>query len=81
MKNYWFVPNNNVPEESSFYFIFEEKIKNYNCISLKDLKEFSKKYPNIILYKENIENDIKDLETKKYLENNFDLKKLYNYLK
>ena len=57
MKNYWFVPNNNVPEESSFYFIFEEKIKNYNCISLKDL------------------------ETKKYLENNFDLKKLYNYLK
>lgn len=54
MKNYWFVPNNNVPEESSFYFIFEEKIKNYNCISLKDLKEFSKKYPNIILYKENI---------------------------
>lgn len=78
MKNYWFVPNNNVQEESSFYFIFEEKIKNYNCISLKDLKdlkEFSKKYPNIILYKENIENDIKDLE------NNFDLKKLYNYLK
>ena len=81
MKNYWFVPNNNVSEESSFYFIFEEKIKNYNCISLKDLKKFSKKYPNIILYKENIENDIKDLETKKYLENNFDLKKLYNYLK
>ena len=77
MKNYWFVPNNNVPEEFSFYFIFEEKIKNYNCISLKDLKEFSKKYPNIILYKENIENDIKDLETKKYLENNFDLK---NYI-
>lgn len=78
MKKYYFVPNNRLPEESEFYFVFEEKIKDFVCIELKDLKSFSEKYPNIKLYKENL--DV-NKETLKYLEEKFDIKHLENYLK
>lgn len=63
---------------SEFYFVFEEKIKDFVCVELKDLKNFSEKYPNIKLYKENL--DV-DKETLKYLEKNFAIKHLESYLK
>ncbi len=76
MEKYYFVPNNVEPKESEFYFVFEERIKDFTCVELKGLKEFSKKYPNIKLYKENLNVDEKTL---KYLEENFDIKHLEKY--